>query len=268
MRTDSLQTGLPHQARTPLVQWRLADPCWLEWARRAEAAVAGQRGSDVEVLKEARRRLIFRLRQGERSIVVKAFPMGGFRHQFLTHGRYGRAEACSLLEACRRGLPVPGVYGLGLWRRWGFVRCTMVMMEDLAPRRTVRDLLTLAGPDQARCAAILDSTIDLFVNLYLTGCKNIDVNAGSILLTDDLSDLRVIDFQYTRFLDHPSPKALTLQAARFTMTCSKWHEGLPLEPWVCSVLARAGVRHRGRWLNVWRGFHARYVSRWQRMTIY
>ena len=107
--------------------WYLADASFKGWAHRATDALLcdGQDSQRAEILKKADKRLIFRLKSPRvdyphQSVVVKAFPMTGklnytaLKLRLLRYRRYGPSEARNLLEAARRGLPVPQVFDWSL----------------------------------------------------------------------------------------------------------------------------------------------------------
>ena len=204
--------------------WYLADERWQDWARRAnqEMVCGGEDQQGVEILKKGTRRLIFRLKgtepnAAEQSVVVKSHRLSGLRKPLLRYRRYGPSEVRNLFEAAKRGLPVPKVFGYGELRRWWLVVDMMIMMEDLAPRRTAATWLRETKNQTQRQVEILDRILELFVRLYRAGCNHIDVNDKSIWLSDDPADVgKISDFQYTRFLDQPSAKVLMLQAAYFS----------------------------------------------------
>ena len=188
-------------------RWHLADIRWKEWAERANQRIVGERDDqpDVELLKKATRRLIFRLKasgtdSSEQSVVIKSYRMSGLKRRLFRYRRYGPSEAQNLLEAAKRGLPVPEVFGYGQLQQWLLVLDTMIMMEDLAPRRSAAELLREAKGQRQRQAEILDRILELFVRLYRTGCNNIDVREDSIWLSEDPSETgKIIDFHYVRF---------------------------------------------------------------------
>ena len=263
--------------------WYLADTSFKDWAQRATDALLcdGQDSQRAEILKKADKRLIFRLKspQGDsphQSVVVKAFPMTGklnytgLKMKLFRYRRYGPSEVRNLLEADRRGLPVPQVFGYGQMRRGPLVLNTMVMMEDLAPRRRIGVLLGEAQGQDHRQERLLDRLLPVFVQLYLKGCNHIDVNVDAIWLSDNPQmDLKINDFQFARFLDKPSRKVLMFEAASFARSC--WCEGVApkiLYAWGERVVTAAGIKNTSYWLEIYRGFlHNLDLSEAQRLAI-
>ena len=250
--------------------WYLADTSFKDWAQRATDALLcdGQDSPHAEILKKADKRIIFRLKSPRvdyfhQSVVVKAFPMTGklnytgLKLRLLRYRRYGLAEVRNLLEAARRGLPVPQVFGYGRIRRGPLVLNTMVMMEDLAPRRRVGVLLGEAQGQERRQERLLDRLLPVFAQLYRTGCNHIDVNLSSIWLSDNpQQEWKVNDFQFARFLDQPSPRVLMFQAAYFACVCSR-KCAVPakiMQAWVERLLTVAGIKNTSHWLEIYRGF--------------
>lgn len=257
-------------ARTPAgAAWRLAEQRWRRFIEPADRVLAGERGpaDDVQVLKEGPNRLVFRLAAGGESVVVKAFPMGSLKQRLLRYRRYGPAECRNLLAAAALGLPVARVLGFGLRRRWGLVRSSMVMLEDLAPRQPIVALLRQSAGNAARQRALLDAAGGVLLALYHAGCHNIDFNAGSVLLDESLGDARMIDFQYARFLRAPSPAVLLAQMGRFALSCRQRAPNLPVDEWAEALIARAGLGEPQRQLAAFRHWAGREHSRRKRLKV-
>ena len=273
LQTDE-STGQPLPAvwnTRPGVRWRLADAGWLRWALRADRALAADLAgvNHVELLKRTDRRLVFRLtsRDHRSSVVVKCFRMVHLRQRVFYHGRYARTEASNLLEAARLGLPVPKVYGWCRRSRLGLVSYSALMTEDLSPRRTAGRLLAQAEGDRGRQDAILDASLGVFLALHRVGCNHIDLNPESILLREDLSDTRVVDFHYARFLGRPSPTALMCQASRFVVSCPKMVSRSLFDEWAQKLIVAAGLDDPPHWLGVYREFIGAGLTRRQRLRL-
>ena len=256
-------------------RWYLADACWEKLAQRANGILLnGHPGAeDMEILKKAIKRFIFRLKPGADdsaipSVVIKAFPMPKLKMRLLRYRRYGPAELGNLFEATRRGLPVPRVFGYGRLRRGLLVLGTMIMMEDLAPRQTVGTLLADAEGQPSRQREILDRTLPLFVQLYRKGCNHIDLNPQSIWLSEDPRlDQKISDFHYARFLNQPSPKALVSQAAYFARCCSRIVPEDLFQPWLPKLLTAADIDNSDQWLKTFSRFRRLNLSQAKRLTI-
>ena len=275
MNPSSPFQQLPIVARMPGgFCWYLADPCWQNCAWRANRQIlcSQQEQADVEVLKKGRRRLVYRLKRaetdcGKKSIVIKSFPLSSLKNRLFRHGRYGRAETWNLLEAEKRGLPVPKVFGYGKVNRWPLVLNTMVMMEDLAPRHLLAELLEEKQTQLEQQAELLDRTLKLFLQLYQSGCNHIDLNSQSIWLAENPRDgEKISDFQYTRFLDKPSVRTILCQAAYFTRSCSALVPTEVLESWTEKLFLAIDIKKSGYWLKIYNCFLNRDLSRAQRLS--
>ena len=249
--------------------WYLSDSVWKQWAVQANSQLLDhqQERQDSQILKEGPRRFIFRLKSAQRhsprqSVVVKSFPMTGLKMRLLRYRRYGPAEVGNLLEAAGRGLPVPQVFGYGQMQRGPLVLNTMVMMEDLAPRTTIGALLSEAQGQASRQGQILDRATPLFVQLYRKACNNVDVNPQSLWVSDDPGlGQRINDFQYTRFLNKPSPKVLMSQGAYFAHCCRSMVHPDILHEWIARLLVAADIEDADYWLEI----YGRFCS--QRRTV-
>lgn len=203
--------------------WYLAERHWEEAARLAN----GLGGDKAEILKRARRRLVFRLSLGESesgpaTVVVKCHRMESLKRAILRYRRYGPQEVGNLLEAARRGVPVPRVYGYGQQRSGILVHDMMIMMEDMAPRKTVAELLAEAGGCIERQKEILARAGQLLVRLYETACNHIDTNCSALWIDESESaGDRIIDFHYASFLNEPRPRCLVSAAARLWQGCRR-----------------------------------------------
>ena len=254
--------------------WYLADACWEDWAKRANRQMTCDTpGEDVEILKKSPRRLVLRLKSAEadtpeKSIVTKGFPMLSLKERLLRYRRYGPAEVRNLLEASKNNLPVPRVFGYGQIQRWRLVLGTIIMMEDLAPRQPVGELLKKTQGQPQQQAKILEQTVKLFSQLYLAGCNHIDTNSHSIWLGENLTDGEAIsDFQYVRFLKRPSIKPLLCQAALFARSCSPMVPAEVLQNWIEKVVVAVDVNNATHCLKVYNRFRERKLSRAQRLAL-
>ncbi|MEM8767752.1 MAG: hypothetical protein AAGE43_09935 [Pseudomonadota bacterium] len=246
---------LPAYARVALddgSRWWLAHSSWQETADAAACAIAAPGQLDAEVLlKAATRRLVFTAEgiEAGSSIVVKAFPLDGFRAR-LKHWKYAPSEAANLAEAARRGVPVPALYGWGERRRAGLVRWNAVLMERITGR-TFTELAAAkvdapaAGSDSAvavSSSAWLDRSARLLATMFTGGCNHIDLKPGTLLFGANAADDRVIDFQYCSFGD-PSVTTFMAQLGHFAYW---WDRALNppedlVEAWFQVVLDHADI---------------------------
>jgi hypothetical protein len=270
---DLSYPALPVKVKSPRgFCWSLVGEQWHGAAERLERFFLPSAGTvGVQVLKHTFNRTVVRILPASEDLlpaVAKVFPMRSLRQYLYRWRRYAPSEAAKLLEAARRGLPVPAVYGLGLHRRWGLMRRSAVLMEDLAPLRPVGQLLRDSDGDAARQREIIMATVDVFVQMHNVGCCNLDINKGSVFLSEDLkAPARVVDFQYAWFVEEPDDEGLAYQAAHFSAWClPEVSPGLTAE-WAAALMERAGVADKAGW---WRLYtqHASYpLTRRERMKL-
>lgn len=210
-------------------KWWLRDKSLIPVAQLAASAIDtwGESPSshDVEILKRDDRRLIFRInlsQSGEDPFIMKVAPLRCLRQRLKYHSmkynRFAFGEAVNLLIAAKIGLKVPKVYGYGcIYGSCRLITKDVLILEDLAPRIPVGELLKLNRGDEEKCAKILSRTIPSFVDLYKAKCNHIGLNMGAIMLGDENSkqDDFIVDFEYAKFHNKPSLEVLMFEAARF-----------------------------------------------------
>ncbi len=255
-------------------KWFLSEPDAEKWARLVEQFLAGQADSrHIEEIRKATNRLIFRLKPDwngspGQTMVAKSFPMSKLKQRLYQYVRYGPAEVCNLLEASRRSLPVPKVYGFGLQRKWSMVRQAVVIMEDLSPFRPVGDLLKEALDRPQHRQRILEIVGDLLLELYKTGCNHIDINGNAIFIDEALvGPAKIIDFQYARYLDSPTPIQLIFQTAYFSWSCIELISEKELDTWSEQLFEKAGLDEPARWTEIYRGYRHNRFSRSVRLAL-
>ena len=251
---------------------------WLVKNRECSAAVdavnshlSGGTGSyAVEQLKVAVNRDIFRCTLTERPLrfVAKTFPMGSIKQQISSYKRYGPTEARNLIEARKRNLPVPELYGFG-WQQRGFrIKRTMVLIEDLqgfSPLTTIQNVT-----DEMAQLAILRPVADALLNLYAAGCNHIDLSVSNIFVNDrNPANIRLIDFMYVVYLPAGSTNVLAFHAAYLSdslrqygvaeKTCREWAKEL----FSRGVIAAAP----GELISKYDSFRGRRLSRKQRLAL-
>ncbi len=210
-----VERGLPVSVRAESACWRIIDESWQPSVIHATRRITGRAEvSAADLLKRGPRRLVFRQETTvpeHPRVVVKAFPLDTLRHRW-RHGKYGRAEAANLLIARKRGLPVPRVLAFGWQRQWGLVMWNALLMECMNGRPMKEHLSTA---DASAKRALLWRVLPLFRRIYETGCNHIDLGPHAILLGATAAEDCLIDFQYCRFLERPSPQTFAAQAGYF-----------------------------------------------------
>ena len=253
--------------------WLLAGD---EFCQAADAAVSCIRNPEesrsVSLLKDSSNRFIFRLKVNSAeldisSVIVKSFPMKRLKQRLYQYRRYGPREAANLLRAAGRSIPVPGVYGCGQIGRFGLVESTAVMMEDLNRHRSICELLSSADLKDSGKIELLRRAGQLFLRLYEGGCNHIDISGQSVWLSKTDDDDRLIDFQYTAFHTQPSLMVLMFNMAYFSNSVAGLVSETLFEPWVRKVLEELSVTNTESWIEVYRQFKSKRLSRKQRLAI-
>lgn len=210
-----IERGLPVSVTAGSACWRIVDESWRASVTTATRRITGHEVVPAtDLLKRGPRRLVFRQETAVREnprVIVKAFPLDTFRHRW-RHGKYGRAEATNLLIARARGLPVPRVLAFGWQRQWGFITWNALLMEFMNGR-PMKEHLSTASDSAKR--ELLWRVLPLFRRIYETGCNHIDLGPHAILLGASAAEDCLIDFQYCRFLEQPSPQTFAAQAGYF-----------------------------------------------------
>lgn len=247
--------ALPHGHRDAFgAVWHLADgslvsavECVSRYAHTKDACTAA---TDIQILRQRRHKQVVRVTTGDaesRSWVAKIFRLASLRRRFRNHvigyNRFGLGEAANLIVAARRGLTVPRVYGYGYARGPShLIHMNMIVLEDLAPRVSVSELLKRSAKDQTKCADILMRTIPVLAGLFRAGCSHIDVNLEAILLEAEGSQQAfLLDFEHARFSDRASLEVLAFEAGYFARCCRHWLEREAIDRWFCRLLETVGV---------------------------
>ncbi len=231
-------------------KWWLSDKSLIPLAQLAASAIdtCGESPSshDVEILKRQDRRLILRInlsQSGQAPFIMKVSPLRCLRHRLKYHSmkynRFAFGEAVNLLIAAKRGLKVPKVYGYGcIYGSCRLITKDILILEDLAPRTPVGELLKLNRGDEEKCAKILSRTIPSFVDLYKEKCNNISTNMGAIMLGDENSkqDDFIVDFEYAKFHNKPSLEVLMFEAGHFAKHCCTWVAKETVNEWKDKLL--------------------------------
>ena len=174
-----------------------------------------------ERLKVATRRLVFRVAEGKTAIVVKAFPLQGWR-RWTARQAYAKQECQHLLTAELLGMSVPACLAYGERPFWGGLAWNTAVLEHI-PSPTLRDIW-IADSHTIDADAALERITPLAVRLYETGCNHIDFGPHAIMQRDAGEDC-MIDWQYASFLDKPNPYVFASQIGYFgwaTATNRTW----------------------------------------------
>ena len=234
---------LPCEYRTHNVhsKWRLRDESWDAVAdAAAEKIFRPEKIPANDLLKQARRRLVFRLQADHpqaAQVLVKAFPLDSLKHR-LEHKKYAFSEAANLLHAARLNLPVPKVFAFGDARKFGLVRWTAACEEFINGKPMSYQFAASRDPQLHR--RLLERTLPLFKKIYEAACNHIDFGPHAILIPEKSGEPdRIIDFQYCRFLPQPGKATLAAQAGYFgwcVITNRTWVEKKIVEDWFETLL--------------------------------
>jgi hypothetical protein len=199
---------------------------------------------DIEMLKSAKRKTIFRVKNPENSqetFVVKVFFLNHFSHR-LSYHLYGLDEAANLIQAKGRGINTPETYGYcHVYDSFGLVRASVLILEDLHNLSPVGELMSTMS--ESECSKIFMNTVPLFVSLYRANCNHIDVNSNAVMVGNNSSDcsLYLLDFQHAKFYDKPSTEVLMFEAGYFARSCRNWVLPETIYQWLDKIFSHIGV---------------------------
>jgi len=202
--------------------------------------------SDIEMLKSAKRKTVFRVKNPENSretFVAKVFYLNHFSHR-LSYHLYGLDEAANSVRARDRGINAPEVYGYGDMRdTLGFVKTSIIILEDLRHMSTIGELMSTMS--EAECTKIFMSTIPLFISLYRANCNHININSNAVMLGGDNTNsaLFLLDFQHAKFYDKPSLNILMFEAGHFAWSCRQWISTETALEWADRIVSYVGIKN-------------------------
>jgi tRNA A-37 threonylcarbamoyl transferase component Bud32 len=186
------------------------------------------------LLKKAKRRLVFAHSIEDQKYVVKAFPLDTLAKK-LKHKKYAYSEAHNMVQAERFSIPSPQLFGFGYQKQFTLINWNALLMEYL-PYSSMEQSLNDNNDVQTRLS-LLQKAYPLFNMLYKTGCNHIDFKPGSIHLDGD--DMKIIDFQYVAYMNKPSLMVLAAQAGHFAWDVSvrnNWLAAENMEKWFSGLL--------------------------------
>lgn len=198
----------------------------------------------IETLKLTHKKGIFRIQHPEdtgTSFIAKVFWLKHFSHR-LSYHLYGMDEAANLITAANKGIKTPEVFGYGnLHDPFGFVKASIIIMEDLRNFSTIKNLLQKCTENERN--KIFNTTLPLFLSLYKSNCNHIDINGGSVMLSRDESNTSIflLDFQHALFHHKPSIAILMFEAGYFARTCREWIADQTAKEWTDKILDSVGV---------------------------
>jgi hypothetical protein len=168
-------------------------------------ALAGHR----PLLKRARRRCVFRLTLpgAPGPMVVKAFPLG--LGAALRYRKYALSEFNHYAEAAKRATATPKCWGYLELRRAGFVRVVALAVEDLVGWQNLGEHIEGATASAAR-----ELVVAALAQMFDAGVNHIDTTPANFMLSPDLQQVKVIDWQYASFPKPRNYAQILLQAGR------------------------------------------------------
>ena len=270
---DSIRTALPIELSSDSnTRWLVKDQGWGAVAAAVDTHLAGAAGAfTVEQLKTAANRDIFRcsISDPPARVIAKTFPMRSLKQQLSRYKRYGPEEARNLIEARKRALPVPDVYGFGWQQRGPLVKRTLVLIEDLQGYSPLSRIEAVGDGDAH--IAMLRPVGKILLALHAAGCNHIDLGADNIYVNDsDAGDVRLIDFMYAAFLPAPSATVLAFHAAY--VSDSLQHRGVADETcraWATELFGSSEVdADIDELLQHYDNFRGRGLSRKDRLALH
>ena len=200
--------------------------------------------SDIEILKSAKRKAVFRVknpRNSHETFVVKVFFLNHLSHR-LSYHLYGLDEAANLIQAKGRGINTPETYGYcHVYDSFRLVRASVLILEDLHNLSPIGQLMSTVS--ESECSKIFMNTVPLFVSLYRANCNHIDINSNAVMVGNHSSnrDLYLLDFQHAKFYDKPSTEVLMFEAGYFARSCRNWVSPETINRWLGKIFNDVGI---------------------------
>ncbi len=219
---------------------------------------------ETNLLKYAKRRLVFKHCIKDLDIVIKAFPLDSIEKK-LKHKKYAFTEARNILRAQQRGIPSPKLLGFGMQKRNCLVSWNSVLLEYITD--SSMELMLDIMDNLSERYLLLERAFPLFSILYESGCNHIDFKPGSIHLNE--TDAKIIDFQYVNFLSQPSLRVLAAQAGYFAWNVSvrnHWVAVTNMQDWFTGLLDYLNVTGDDEMWMIFHRTHARRYSIADRMN--
>ncbi len=210
-----------------------------------------------DLLKQARRRLIFKHQIENMELVVKAFPLDSIGKQ-LQHKKYAYTEVGNILHGQGLNIPSPQIFGFGYRKSYALTRWSALIMECV-PYPSMEQLLVGSRDMQLRYR-LLERVYPMFELMYRTGCNHIDFKPGSVHM--DEMELRIVDFQYVSYMEKSQPLIMASQAGHFAWDVSvknNWATVEHMQDWFSGLMDYLGVIGDDK---VWAVFHRTHARRY------
>jgi len=252
-------------AGKPETHWYLNDKALAKCIQEVAPLIHDSSAIGQEnLIKNEKRRLVFKHRFDGIDYLIKAFPLDTLRAR-LKHRKYADTEAENVLRAGQLGIPVPALHACG-YRRESFLTVWNALCYEYIDSPSMETLLE-KEPDQQKKIELLQRAFPLFRHFYETGCNHIDFKPGSILLGATGNDV-IIDFQYVSFLSEPSARVLASQAGYFAWDVSvrnQWLGPDAMQEWFHSLLQYLGLNSTDDLMSVYNKTARRRYSIRQRL---
>ena len=212
---------------------------------------------EINLLKYAKRRLVFKHCTNGLDIVIKAFPLDSLEKK-LKHQKYAFTEAQNILRARRLGIPSPKLFGFGMQKRYCLVSWNAVLLEYITD--SSMELMLDEMDNLSEKYRLLERAFPLFKILYESGCNHIDFKPGSIHLNE--TEAKIIDFQYVNFLSQPSLRVFAAQAGYFawyTSVRNHWVSVTKMQNWFSGLLDYLNLIPDD---EMWTIFHRTHTKRY------
>lgn len=252
-------------AGNPLSHWLVMDQTLADCVKNVVNLVNNpDLIKNTNLLKYAKRRLVFKHCTKDQNFIIKAFPLDSFGKK-LKHKKYALAEACNILRARQMGIPTPKLLGFGMQKCLCLVSWNAVLLEYIA--NSSMELMLGNMENLSQRYHLLEKAYPLFRILYESGCNHIDFKPGSIYLND--VEAKIIDFQYVAFLPEPSLHVLAAQAGYFAWNVSiknNWVAVTNMKDWFSGLLDYLNVQEDNEMWNIFHRTHSNRYSINDRMS--
>ena len=266
-----IDQSFPIKYRSKHFQWMVTDSTWIDPIKLLEPLLEN---SDMipeeDFYKNERRRLIFRYsgigEQNNPDLLVKGFPLTKMKDR-LRYRKYAIAEATNLIQAKKRGLPVPTPHAIGLCR--GFRADFNAVVMDYLPYLSMRDLFLSPLAQDAR-KQLLTRVSPLIKTLYFEGVNHIDFGPHAILLAKEKRGVDfIIDWQYANFTKRQDPKLLATLSGGFGWTVATnrdWLSAEAVTSWFLELLDQLRIMESQNILDIFQKNLTKRVSAKDRLN--
>ncbi|WP_299608965.1 hypothetical protein [uncultured Tateyamaria sp.] len=196
-------------------------------------------GPTQQLMKQARKRFVFRQPTADGSVVIKLFPLRSFVSR-VQYPKYAYREFYNMRIAADLNLPVPDAIGY-LEKRWfGLVTSVGLVQQDLKGYAELSDLFKT---DRISLERFSTAATNALSKLYWAGANHLDIRTANVLMHPDTDDIQIIDWQYASFVSPRTSGLLEHLTGYFLRHAPRQRKLLLDTNWLSQLHAASG--HKG-----------------------